>query len=547
MSICSNCGHNDALLERISLDLASGASVDSPGAVSSHPQLREKLDKAKSGILDRERSLAELRLAVMHQQTQLDILYLDRGDLETQLAVISYPVLALPAEITSRIFVACLPAHGRVRPSREAPPLLLTQVCRQWREIAISSCRLWASVDLWFSQRYGDPVPAAPLMLLEQWFIWAKGAPLSVTIRSPPQEAFSPLIPLLSSVARQISTLELDLDWESFKLLAETGMKFPSLQRLGIPRDDHRDDYHCLSFFRNSPSLSALTILNDTPDLTSDLYPSLTTIEVHGVLFETVLSILQRFPRLMHLSANLKVGGNTAPGQSTDPLVVPHLQSLALRRVDIRDVSRLTLPGLRRLDVHTDHYNTVFPVLLPLLARSSCALEHLGVPFWHGNEPGLVACLNAVPHLTSLTIDTDKDRSTYGLLHALSSSPLLPHLQTLSISAAYETFDYLAFVNLLQLRRNGVGPFAPPLQSVQLTLEQTEEHRGLEYLRMLNATEVDTKERIDHGDWLLRSVRVECAKLIAQGLRLMVGVGMSGSEFFWPGDIDDFDFCKTFP
>ncbi|KAJ7660146.1 hypothetical protein DFH06DRAFT_914375, partial [Mycena polygramma] len=54
-----------------------------------------------------------------------------------------YPVLTLSPEITSQIFVACLPDHSRVRPSANTPPLVLPQICRQWREIALSLPELW--------------------------------------------------------------------------------------------------------------------------------------------------------------------------------------------------------------------------------------------------------------------------------------------------------------------------------------------------------------------------------------------------------------------
>ncbi|KAJ6559907.1 hypothetical protein B0H19DRAFT_864058, partial [Mycena capillaripes] len=54
-----------------------------------------------------------------------------------------YPILTLPPEISARIFVECLPSHGRVRPSTVTAPLLLAQICRDWRHIAISSCQLW--------------------------------------------------------------------------------------------------------------------------------------------------------------------------------------------------------------------------------------------------------------------------------------------------------------------------------------------------------------------------------------------------------------------
>ncbi|KAJ7652524.1 hypothetical protein DFH06DRAFT_907741, partial [Mycena polygramma] len=49
----------------------------------------------------------------------------------------------LPFDITSRIFLHCLPSHGRVSASPSRAPLLLAQICRHWREAALSTCGLW--------------------------------------------------------------------------------------------------------------------------------------------------------------------------------------------------------------------------------------------------------------------------------------------------------------------------------------------------------------------------------------------------------------------
>ncbi|KAJ7659542.1 hypothetical protein DFH06DRAFT_925144, partial [Mycena polygramma] len=82
-------------------------------------------------------------LAVLRQQRYLEALERQQRELRMELAQIIYPLITLPTEIISRIFLACLPDHGRVRPARSAPPLLLAQICRQWRYIVISSSELW--------------------------------------------------------------------------------------------------------------------------------------------------------------------------------------------------------------------------------------------------------------------------------------------------------------------------------------------------------------------------------------------------------------------
>ncbi|KAJ7131164.1 hypothetical protein C8R44DRAFT_592305, partial [Mycena epipterygia] len=54
-----------------------------------------------------------------------------------------YPVITVPYEIIALIFVHCLPADGRVKPSPHAAPLLLAQICSAWREIALRTRQLW--------------------------------------------------------------------------------------------------------------------------------------------------------------------------------------------------------------------------------------------------------------------------------------------------------------------------------------------------------------------------------------------------------------------
>ncbi|KAJ6580812.1 hypothetical protein B0H19DRAFT_848339, partial [Mycena capillaripes] len=58
--------------------------------------------------------------------------------------VMTYPILTLPNELTSEIFINCLSSDAvRVQPNPATAPLLLAQVCSQWRAIAFSLPELW--------------------------------------------------------------------------------------------------------------------------------------------------------------------------------------------------------------------------------------------------------------------------------------------------------------------------------------------------------------------------------------------------------------------
>jgi hypothetical protein len=53
----------------------------------------------------------------------------------------------LPIEILQEIFIACLPAHDPAM-SRWKPPILLTQICSSWRNVAHATPQLWKSIHI---------------------------------------------------------------------------------------------------------------------------------------------------------------------------------------------------------------------------------------------------------------------------------------------------------------------------------------------------------------------------------------------------------------
>ncbi|KAJ7182388.1 hypothetical protein C8R43DRAFT_845088, partial [Mycena crocata] len=93
------------------------------------------------------------------------------------------PALKLPYELTSQIFMDCLPVYGRARPSLRAAPLLLAQICVVWRSVALSLPQLWSSVFLEFS-RPGRTSKLAnnSIALVDCWFGRSGQHPLSITI-----------------------------------------------------------------------------------------------------------------------------------------------------------------------------------------------------------------------------------------------------------------------------------------------------------------------------------------------------------------------------
>ncbi|KAJ7231501.1 hypothetical protein C8J57DRAFT_967491, partial [Mycena rebaudengoi] len=61
----------------------------------------------------------------------------------------TYPVLTLPTDITSEIFTHFLPTYPLCSLINGLlSPMLLGQICHQWRDIALGTPRLWSAIEI---------------------------------------------------------------------------------------------------------------------------------------------------------------------------------------------------------------------------------------------------------------------------------------------------------------------------------------------------------------------------------------------------------------
>ncbi|KAJ6581213.1 hypothetical protein B0H19DRAFT_1251447 [Mycena capillaripes] len=68
------------------------------------------------------------------------------GDGSVSFAPINRFALTIPLELTSKIFLHCLPDSEFICSDAYSAPLLLCHICRQWRHIAVNTPGLWASL-----------------------------------------------------------------------------------------------------------------------------------------------------------------------------------------------------------------------------------------------------------------------------------------------------------------------------------------------------------------------------------------------------------------
>ncbi|KAJ7190114.1 hypothetical protein GGX14DRAFT_408303 [Mycena pura] len=386
-------------------------------------------------------SIEEVRRAILQQETLLSELRSKQQELEQRLGLVVYPVLTLPNEIVSHIFVHCLPTghDDRVRPAPEQAPLLLAQICHHWRVIALDTCELWSSVDL------ADRTHTEVQSLLESWFSRGKEHPLSLTLRGGKFTSPYSVGALISTVAHRLWRLEVSVTSISSAELAKTAGAF--------------------QIFANSCCLdrSQLQILTNPELLNLELYPMLTTLEVDDIPVAILHSILQRLPQLLHLTAHLN-STHTTRGTVT---IAPSLQSLVLSGHYYRGqapqcsniLEFLTLPGLRRLELIA---RDTFSSRPDFFRRSACALEHLTIPLDQGMTE-LADCLHAAPSVTSLVVKIDgaDHEGISSLFRTLDTTPLpVPGLYKLVLRTLFPYLEYHSLVQVLRVRAaNGLVSF----------------------------------------------------------------------------------------
>ncbi|KAJ7663141.1 hypothetical protein DFH06DRAFT_1189445 [Mycena polygramma] len=422
MSICEKCGHQSPSLG------ATGRTV---------PQL-SPLPSSQLSVQNRRVALADVKSQIALYKKRIEDLEKDQSELETSLSLVVYPVHTLPFDVTSRIFVHCLPSHGRVSASPSRAPLLLAQICRHWREVAIATCGLWRSlyfdpgIDFDTVLQKGTLPDEAFQNLLRCWFSRARGIPLALGVNFQYRKASQAFLELVLSYAPQIERLDLHLWPAQFEQLRPLRTHFPILRHFATV---HSSDVDALNLIQTSPSIRELRLLNDTERDFS--VPFLTHLEISAeITAETFIAVLRNFPLLTQLAFSLRESDSYSIAEASHrptPIVCPHLSSLTMGG-SAYALRLVTLPNLRSMNIapfsETEEVQQ-------FISRSACTVEHLVISFRGCDEEedagDLLGWLEVFPSISVLEARECQDLSL--LLQHLDSALLVPRLTDVSIDS----------------------------------------------------------------------------------------------------------------
>ncbi|KAG6328752.1 hypothetical protein ID866_10337 [Astraeus odoratus] len=116
------------------------------------------------------------KLATLRNRLE-DSASLVRRSILTHKALTS-PIRQIPPEVLAEIFYHCLPVAPYVAPRDLEGPMLLTQVCRHWRAVAMSTPKLWSSITIHLDRAtQGDY-----RLMCDAWLGRAKSLPLAIRV-----------------------------------------------------------------------------------------------------------------------------------------------------------------------------------------------------------------------------------------------------------------------------------------------------------------------------------------------------------------------------
>ncbi|KAG2067317.1 hypothetical protein BDR04DRAFT_1105192 [Suillus decipiens] len=256
----------------------------------------------------------------------------------------------LPTEILSQIFISCLPEDKYLSPASRLAPLLLTRICRRWREVAVGMPSLWCRLRL--AVEHNDWQKRA--LCYDSWLKRTSGHPISLALRC--YDNWSPLArSLLQPYIHQISSL--DIDFQRMEQPECVFKDFSVLQELIIP---NHITFKLLSSF-------------------APIWAHLTKVEISIDKQDAFIRLLRLCPNLLSLTNHMAFFQQ----KSLKPFTHAKLETLRLygnpwisRNPLWGMFSTLSLPNLRVLDVWNisrwphEEFKT-------FLARSACPLESL--------------------------------------------------------------------------------------------------------------------------------------------------------------------------
>ncbi|KAJ6477539.1 hypothetical protein C8R45DRAFT_906428 [Mycena sanguinolenta] len=387
------------------------------------------------------------RVALRSRLSELDALIssltAERQRLQHVADTIIYPVLSLPPETTTEIFLRCIPPQSDLRQAHSEAPFLLAQICRQWRQIALDTPQLWQS--LFFHEE------ETSTRLLQLWLARSGRLPLDFELKCWDFPRVGALIETILLHCHRWQDVKFGLPRGSFSDLDLRHASLPLLRSISLEPTvfwDMSESVDDPVTIIHAPLLRDVHVSSQATIVVPQ-WASITSLTLsYEWPFTECMALLAKCPNLV----TLHVSTTGVSGVYTNPIILNSLEALTCDFGDASVLEYLTLPRLSRLTVSKFrdlHHATIFSLFIH---RSACPLQFLSVDDLDiTSDSALVPFLRAVPNSASdIEFRWRKAGYTKDVFSTLQSMDVLPELKHLRLTLATRMYDE-EYHNLLEM------------------------------------------------------------------------------------------------
>jgi hypothetical protein len=394
--------------------------------------------------------LHELDDDIAHVQAVLDGLRRKREPFLKFIAeqnTILAPIRRLPVEILIEVFMLCIDYSVSSFSPRHSP-LLVAQVCRGWRQVAISAQKLWTSITV----TYYRPSSAQAKL----WMSRASSSPLTIRLDSVyPQpgyiEKIQPVIAVLVQHCDQWRHLELSIHHTMVPCLSSIKQRLPWLESLQIQRPT---SFRKLDIFEVAPRLRNLSLGPlFSPTGLKVPWHQLTDLTIHISTIAECLKTLQLVPNVVTCTVynESSISEHSILPENISILTFPHLRFFSILRIRPDEIFKyFQLPIIHTLHVVYQDRRT--------WGMSKCVK-------WFSRQP-FMSLLSCSSHtLRKLVIDRlDEFEDSAHIAHCLRAIPSLEELRLQGPGKRWVTEDFLRLLT----RHANIEVLVPGLEVLEI-------------------------------------------------------------------------------
>ncbi|KAF7375659.1 F-box domain-containing protein [Mycena sanguinolenta] len=332
---------------------------------------------------DRARLLA-LEAQIVDLEHSLSGLRREKARIRARLDAYKYPVLTLPNEVTSEIFIHFLPIYPAIPPLVGlASPTCLTLVCHKWREVALTTPTLWRAIE--FNDDRGILYEHIR-RISDAWIGRSGSCLLSINIAVDSPDFLKET--LTKSLAEATTRWEHLQAWIPKSSFPKIDSPMPLLRSLRLSSAIFEDDddltfaevppHFCTTA---TPQLRTVVLFGTFSSKATLPWAQLTCLTLDHVGVNRCVSILQQTPKLVQCTLHLYFEPHMSLDFHESPLSLPCLKSLTLDTFSQQVAMILNsfiVPSLCTLKLRDAYLGEdSISMLKSFISQSGCALQEV--------------------------------------------------------------------------------------------------------------------------------------------------------------------------